>query len=286
MTRLRLAVPNKGRLQEPCLQLMRDAGLVFEKTERALTVPVRNVAIDLLFVRTEDVPELVQDGAADLGITGLDLLDETPAVDVSVMAELGFGRCRLVAAVPEASPIEGLDDLAGMRIATAHPSAVHRFFAEKAIDVDVVPLHGSVEVAPTLGVADAIVDLVSSGSTLLVNGLRPVATLLESQAVLIAGPEALNGRAAEAGAVRTMLSAVVAGRGMRYVLMNAPTGTVAAIERIIPGLEAPTVVPLAHDGMVAVHSVVASDDVWELLPRLERAGATGILVLGISQLIP
>jgi ATP phosphoribosyltransferase len=285
MSRLRIAVPNKGRLQQPALQLLRDAGLVFEKTDRALSVPVRNVAIDLLFVRTEDVPEMVQDGAAALGITGIDLLDEMAAHDVSVVAELGFGRCRLVAAVPEGSAVEGLEDLAGLRIATAHPGAVERFFADKSIPVTVVPLRGSVEVAPTLGVGDAIVDLVSSGSTMLINGLRPVVTLLESQAVLVAGPRAVGEQAAEVSAVATMLRAVVAGRSRRYVLMNAPAEAVPAIEALIPGLEAPTVVPLAHDGMVAVHSVVAADDVWTLLPRLEGVGASGILVLGINQLI-
>ncbi len=283
MSRLKVAVPNKGRLLEPALRLLRDAGLVFEKNERALTVPLRNAPIDLLFVRSEDVPEIVQDGAAALGITGLDHLEEAGTHGVEVEVELGFGRCRLAAAVPNASPVESLADLAGVRIATAHPRISERFFADKGIPATIVPLSGSVEVAPTLGLGDAIVDLVSSGSTLLVNGLREVVTLLESQAVLVAGPTAAG--VAEAAAISTMLGSVAAGRSRRYVLMNAAAGAVPAIEQIIPGLEAPTVVPLAHDGMVAVHSVVAAHEVWALLPRLKQAGASGILVLAIDQLI-
>ncbi len=280
---LRLAVPNKGRLQEPTLAMLRDAGLRFEKTDRALTVPVANVSLELLFVRTEDVAEMVADGVAALGITGVDLLEEA-GLDLETTAELGFGRCRLVAAVPKSSAAASIEDLAGLRVATAHPNATAGFFARKGVDVTLVPLRGSVEVAPKLGLADAIVDLVSSGSTLLVNGLRPVTTLLESQAVLVTRP----GAAREAGVAQvvTMFQAVTAGRRKRYLLMNAPAAAVPAIEHIIPGLEAPTVVPLAHDGMVAVHSVVDAGELWAVLPELKAAGASGILVLAIEQMIP
>ncbi len=283
--RLRLAVPNKGRLQQPTLDLLRNAGLMFERTERALTIPVRNVDLDLLFVRTEDIPEMVADGVAEMGITGIDLLAEAD-LGLSITTELGFGRCRLVAAVAEDDPAQTIDDFAGRRVATAHPNVTSAFFAGKGLEVTIVPLRGSVEVAPRLGLADAIVDLVSSGSTMLINGLRPVVTLLESQAVLVAGIEAENGRARDVEQVTTMLKAVVAARRKRYVLMNAPAAAVAEIEEIIPGLDSPTVVPLAHEGMVAVHSVVDAADVWDVLPRLEIAGATGILVLPIEQLIP
>jgi ATP phosphoribosyltransferase len=281
MSRLRLAVPNKGRLMEPTIELLGRAGLIFERTERTLTVPVRNVPIDLLFVRTDDVVEMVADGVAEAGIAGLDLLAES-AADLEVAAELGYGRCRLSAAVPKDSPIEGLEELHGLRVATAHPGVTARTLAGKGITVDIVGLRGSVEVAPTLGVADAIVDLVSSGSTLLVNGLRPLATLLESQAVLVAHRDS-NGGVQQ---ISIMLRAVVAGRRMRYVMMNAPQDAVAAIEALIPGLEAPSVIPLAHDAMVAIHSVIPADDLWHVLPELEAAGAAGILVLPVEQLIP
>lgn len=283
---LRLAIPNKGRLKEPAVALLRAAGLVFEQTDRALIVPVGNVNIELLFVRTEDVPEMVADGVAELGITGVDLLEEAD-LGIAIAAELGFGRCRLVAAVPTASAVESIADLEGYRVATTHTRLAEQFFAAKSIDVTVVPLRGSVEVAPKLGLADAIVDLVSSGSTLMLNDLRPIVTLLESQAVLVAAHA--NGRSSEVDQVATMLQAVTAGRRKRYLLMNAPAGSVADIERIIPGLEAPSIMPLAaaaHEGVVAIHSTVDADEVWQVLPRLKAAGATGILVLGVEQMLP
>ena len=282
---VRLAIPNKGRLQEPTVALLRDAGLVFEPTERALSVRVRNIDLDLLFVRTEDIVELVGDSTADLGITGRDSLAES-SIDLPILAELGYGRCELVAAVPKDLKAEDVEDFAGFSIATAHPSLTAAFFAGHGVDITVIPLHGSVEVAPKLGVADAIVDLVSTGSTLLVNGLRRVGTILESQAVLIADPAALRDRPAELERVATALRAVVAGRQRRYLVLNAPSGSTPRIAQLIPGLESPTVVPLAEDGMVAVHSVVETNDLWNLLPELKTAGARDILVLRIEQLIP
>ena len=279
---IRLAVPNKGRLQTPTIELMRAAGLFFEITERALSVAARNADIELLFVRTEDVPELVNDGVAELGITGQDLLAEF-GMDLEVLAELAYGHCRLAAAVPTSSPVKRIEDFAGLRVATAHPRTSARFFHDRQIEVTVVPLRGSVEVATKLGVADGIVDLVSTGSTLTVNGLREVGVVLPSQAVLVAGPAANNGFAER---VATAIKAVVAGRAKRYLLLNAPIDAVASIAALMPGLEAPTVVPLAEEGMVAIHSVVSADDIWNLLPRLEEAGGTGILVLPIEQLVP
>jgi ATP phosphoribosyltransferase len=282
---LRLAIPNKGRLEEPSVALLAAAGLSYEKTIRSLSVPVRNVAMELLFVRTEDIPELVSDGVAELGITGIDLLAESGA-GLEELVELGYGRCRLAAAVPAASEIEDIAGFAGLRVATSHPTVTRAFFAAKGIEITLVPLRGSVEVAPKLDVADAVVDLVSSGSTMLVNGLRPVLTILESQAVLVAGPTARNGHSAMVDQVATMFRAVIAGRRKRYLLMNAPRGAIDPIEAIIPGLDAPSVVPLAHDDMVAIHSVVDADDVWRILPELKAAGASGILVLPVEQLIP
>lgn len=280
---LSFAVPNKGRLKDPTVELLSDAGLSFEATERALSVPVRNVGIELLFVRTEDVSELVADGVADVGITGVDLLVEQES-SLPVLAELAYGRCRLVAAVPVDAPAEKVEDLAGHRVATAHVRTTRRFFAEAGIDVTVIPLRGSVEVATKIGVADAIVDLVSTGSTLRVNGLRAIGTILDSQAVLVAreGADA-DVRVRQ---VVTALRAVVSGRRKRYVVLNAPAGAAAEIGALMPGLASPTVVPLAERDMVAIHSVVDADDIWELLPRLEAAGGRGILVLPVEQLVP
>lgn len=277
-----MAVPNKGRLKDPSVQLLRDAGLSFELTERALSVPVRNVDMELLFVRTEDIPELVSDGVADVGITGVDLVAEH-GNGLETLTELGFGHCRLVAAVPVDSPIGTIDEFGGLRVATAHPRATASFFAARGIDVDVIALRGSVEVATKIGVADAIVDLVSTGSTLRVNGLRAVGTVVDSQAILVSKASAVGDERVRQ--VTTAIRAVTAGRRKRYLLLNAPTAAVEVIADLIPGLEAPTVVPLAEEDWVAIHSVVDAEALWELLPKLEAAGGKGILVLPIEQLL-
>lgn len=281
--RLRLAVPNKGRLQEPTLTLLRDAGLVFEDGTRTLVAHAENVPLDILMVRTEDVIEFVGDGVADLGITGTNLLVEAGA-ELPVLTELGFGRCRLEAAVPSDSAIRDLDGLAGQRIATSHPNATRRFFAARGVPVEVVPISGAVEVAPRMGLADAIVDLVSSGSTLVMNGLRSVGLLLPSQAILVGSPKSRD--RSEVAEVVTMLDAVTAGRRRKYVMMNAPISALPEIERILPGLDSPSVLPLAHEGMVAVHAVVRTEEVWGLLPRLRASGASGILVVPVEKLLP
>lgn len=282
---MRLAVPNKGRLVEPTLRLLRDAGLVFEEHDRSLVARVQNLELDILFVRTNDVIEFVGDGVADLGITGVDLLTESGA-DLPRVRDLGYGRCRLAAAVPTDSPCRTIEDLAGLRVATAHPNTTRRFFAEQGIGVEVIPISGAVEVAPRLGLAEAIVDLVSTGSTLVMNGLRQVGDVLASQAILVADPNADPARADEVTAIDTMLRAVLAARELKYLMMNAPATHQADLEALLPSLESPTVISLAHDGMIAIHSVVGSDEVWALLPRLKAAGASGILVLPIEKIVP
>ncbi|HSL32119.1 MAG TPA: ATP phosphoribosyltransferase [Candidatus Limnocylindrales bacterium] len=283
--RLRLAVPNKGRLVEPTLHLLHDAGLVFEEHDRSLVARVQNFDLDILFVRTNDVIEFVGDGVADLGITGIDLLTETGA-ELPRIRELGYGRCRLAAAVPTDTPYQVVEDLAGLRVATAHPATTRRFFEGRRIPVDVIPISGAVEVAPRLGLAEAIVDLVSTGSTLVMNGLRPIGDVLESEAILVANPTAHRQRTADLEAIDTMLSAVIAARGRKYLMMNAPAARLGELEDLLPGLESPSVIPLAHEGMIAIHSVVGADEVWGLLPRLKAAGASGILVLPIEKIVP
>ena len=284
-SRLRLAIPNKGRLVEPTLRLLHDAGLVFDEHDRSLVAMVQNYDLEILFVRTNDIIEFVGDGVADLGVTGDDLISETGA-ELPRVRPLGYGRCRLVAAVPNDAPYRAMADLAGLRIATAHPNTARRFFEQQRIQVEIVPISGAVEVAPRLGLADAIVDLVSMGSTLVMNGLRQVGDVMRSEAVLVANPTAHRERSVELAAIDTMLSAVIAARGRKYLMMNAPAATLPEIEQLLPALESPTVIPLAHSGMIAIHSVVGADDVWGLLPRLKAAGASGILVLPIEKIVP
>lgn len=283
--RLRLAVPNKGRMVEPTLRLLHDAGLVFEEHDRSLVSLVQNFDLDILFVRTNDIIEFVGDGVADLGITGIDLLSEA-GTDLPRVRDLGYGRCRLAAAVPTDSPHHAVEDLVGQRVATAHPNTARRFFADKGIPVDIISISGAVEVAPRLGLAEGIVDLVSTGSTLVMNGLRQIGDVLASEAVLVANPVSQRERADDLAAIDTMLSAVIAARGRKYLMMNAPATHLPELEALLPALESPTIIPLAHDGMVAVHTVIGADDVWGLLPRLKAAGASGILVLPIEKIVP
>jgi ATP phosphoribosyltransferase len=283
--RLRLAIPNKGRLVEPTVKLLRDAGLVFEAGERALVARVQNFDLDILFVRTNDIVEFVSDGVAELGITGLDLVAEAQS-DVSELRKLGYGRCRLTIAVPNDSSFQKAEDLAGLRVATSHMGLTKRFFEARKIKVDVIPVSGAAEVAPRLGLAEAIVDLVSTGSTMVVNGLRPIEEVFASEAVLLANAAAQELHGPVFDAIQTMLSATLAARDRKYLMMNAPVGKAAELEALLPGLESPSVIPLAHEGMIAIHSVVEADAVWSLLPKLKAAGASGILILPIEKLVP
>lgn len=282
MRPMRFALPNKGRLEGPTSRLLQQAGFRYERTERTLSVPVRGRNVELLFVRADDICELVTDGVADLGVTGLDLVAESGA-DIEVLAELGFGHCKLSAAVPTGSAIDSIEDFAGLRVATSHPRTTATFFADKGISVQTVPLRGSIEVAPKLDVADAVVDLVSSGSTMMLNGLRPVIDVIASQAVMVR--DRLAESPPEVELAVTMITSVVAARQRKYLLMNAPQSAVARIRDLIPGFAAPSIVPLADADMVAVHSVVDVDAVWDVVPKLKAAGASGILVLPIEQLL-
>lgn len=282
--RLSLAVPSKGRLAAPTLQLCADAGLSFEATERALLVPCSNAPVDLLLIRPHDIPEYVQDGVVHLGITGANLVGEA-AADVETLAELGYGRCTLEAGVPDEAPQRELADLEGLRVATAYPVSTRARLGELGVSVDLVTVSGSVEAAPGLGLSDAIVDLVSTGSTAHANGLRLIGRLLESQAVLVAG-RAAGAKADLVAGLELMLSGVVAARRRRYLMMNATEEALPAIRAVLPSMGAPSVLNLAAEGEIAVHAAVDADDVWSLLPALKRAGASSILVLPVERLVP
>ena len=278
---LTIAIPAKGRLREPAVALLEDAGLGPEwPGDRALAFPCRNAPVDVLLVRAADVPEYVQDGVVDCGITGLDLVHEREA-EVEELLRLGFGSCTLEAAVPEEPPAQTIDDLNGFCAATVYPRLAGRFLAELGIAVKLIEITGSVEVAPRLGLADAIVDLVSSGSTLRTNGLRSVGVLFSSEAVLV-GRRGGDGRALR---LARILRSVVDARRTRYLMLNAPESALEAICKLVPGSRAPSVVPLAEPGMVAVHALVPAADVWRLLPRLEAAGGSSILLLPVERML-
>jgi ATP phosphoribosyltransferase len=271
---VRIAVPSKGRLREPTIELLQDAGLAPETPgDRALAFPCRNAPVEALLVRADDIPEYVQDGVVDCGITGLDIVRESGA-NVRELLKLGFGACSLEAAVPNESDLRTLAELEGARVATSFPKLARELLPP----VELVDVHGSVELAPRLGLADAIVDLVSSGSTLRTNGLRSIGVLLESEAVLIGS----NGAAEQlAGVFRSVVEA----RGARYLMLNAPERSLQRIVELVPGSRSPSVLPLAEPGMVAVHSVVPADEVWRLLPALEAEGATSILLVPLERML-
>jgi ATP phosphoribosyltransferase len=236
--------------------------------------------VEVLLVRAADIPEYVQDGVVDCGVTGADLVAER-GVRVTELLRLEFGGCTLEAAVPNESGAETLADLDGLRVATSYPRLAGDRLAELGIPVELVDVTGSVEVSPRLGLADAIVDLVSSGDTMRRNGLRSIGSLFSSEAVLIAGPEPDDA----ALRLAPILRSVVQARGARYLMLNAPESAVAAIAALVPGGRAPTVLPLAEPGMVAIHALVPAADVWDVLPRLEQAGASSILLMPVERML-
>lgn len=281
--RLRLAVPNKGRLSEPSVDLLRSAGLDFELSERRLSALVTNADLELLFVRTEDVAEYVADGLVELGLTGADLVAEHGG-ELTTILPLGFGACSLVLAVPRDAGIDAVGQLAGARIATSFPRTTGAYLAANDVEAQVVEVRGAVEVTPQLGVADAVVDLVASGSTLRMNGLTPIATLLASEAVLVARNGA-GDRDPRIAPLVDMLRSVLDARGREYMMMNAPADAIDRIRELIPGLSGPTVMPLADPSQIAVHSVVERSQLWRLVPELKAAGARDILVVPIEKVM-
>jgi ATP phosphoribosyltransferase len=281
---LRLALPSKGRLAEPAMRLLADAGIQFETTGRTLHAHAHDLDLDLLLARSDDIPVWAAAGDVDLGIAGQNQIVETGA-DVEPLLELGFGRCRLALAIPEGAAITTLADLDGARIATSYPRTVAARLASAGIEASVVTLGGSVELAPRLHAADAIVDLVSSGDTLRQNGLVEVETLLESQAVLIARRDLSPQQRELTGELKLLIDSVLAARPKRYVMLNARDESLPEVLALLPGLDAPTVLPLARGDMHAVHAVVNAAEIVRLLGPLRAAGASSILVLPIEHLI-
>lgn len=288
---LRLAIPNKGRLNEDTRSLLSDAGLaVRAASDRALVASLGG-EFEAIFVRAQDIPEFVADGAADAGITGWDLVRESER-PVESRLDLGFGRCRLVVAAKDDSGIRSIDDLApGTRVATVFPRVTRAFFSSAGKAVELASVSGAVEIAPHLGIADVILDLTSTGSTLRVNGLREIATVLESTAhLIVAGPT--SGRAATGERALILdelvqaLRSVLAARGQRYVMANVPRDQLDAVRRILPGISGPTVIDVMNGGSkVAVHAVCPAEGIYRTLNNLKAIGAEGILVTRIERLL-
>lgn len=287
--RLRLAMQKSGRLADASLDLLRSAGFTVNKGANELLYRIDNAPIDVLRVRDDDIPTLVADGVADLGIVGLNVLEERDAAARAPreLMRLGFGRCALKIATPDKAAYSGPFSLDGVRIATSYPHILARFLEQHGVKADIVHMHGAVEVAPRLGLAQVVCDLVSTGATLEANGLAPVETVLESEAVLIEAPKAIAPALAQlAERFVARVRGVTASRGAKYVMMNAPRAALPAISAILPGAGAPTVTPLAGDeDAVAVHAVCQESVFWETLEKLKGAGASAILVLPIEKMM-
>jgi ATP phosphoribosyltransferase len=291
---LRIALPNKGRLSDDTRALFTDAGLeVRSAGERALTASLGG-EFEAIFVRAQDIPEFVADGAADAGVTGWDLVNESGR-DLMDRLDLGFGRCRLVVAAREDAGITTVNDIGTggtrVRVASVFPRITARFFAERGRPVDVVPVSGAAEIAPHLGIADIVVDLTSTGSTLKTNGLREIETVLTSSARLITTPDGPRPGDADATAafdeLVTALASVIRARGQRYLMANVPRTALDDVKQILPGLNGPTVVDIMNGGaMVAVHAVVPAKQVYRTITQLRALGAEGMLVTRIERLVP
>lgn len=313
---LKIALPNKGRLTEETRELFDDAGLgIRSRGDRALTASLGG-EFEALFVRAQDIPEFVADGAADAGVTGLDLVEESERA-LSPLLNLEFGRCRLVVAAREGAAIASLDRIpSGARVATVFPRLTRRFFQGRDIDVELVPISGSAEIAPHLGIADLIVDLTSTGSTLKVNGLVEIATILESSAQLIGSPALAAGGGNERSSLGTgvaetavvtlapsglgttakaraleelvaALTSVLRARGKRYVMANVPRSALERVKAVLPGLNGPTVIDIMNGAsLVAVHAVVEASAIYRTIANLKSLGAEGILVTRIERLMP
>jgi ATP phosphoribosyltransferase len=285
---LRIALPNKGRLSDEARELFTDAGLeILAAGPRALTASLGG-EFQALFVRAQDIPEFVADGAADAGVTGADLVRESGRA-LHELADLTFGRCRLAVAATEESGLTQVDQLLpGTRVATVFPRVTAQFFSARGQSVEIVPVSGAAEIAPHIGIADVIVDLVSTGSTLRVNGLREIATVLESSARLIAAPGARAdaARAQSLDELVAALGSVLAARGKRYVMANVPRERLDEVKRVVPGLNGPTIIDIMNGGrFVAVHAVVSAATIYRTIADLKALGAEGILVTRIERLM-
>ena len=288
---LRIALPNKGRLAEETRELFADAGLeVRARGDRALTASLGG-EFEAIFVRAQDIAEFVADGAADAGVTGWDLVSEAER-PVDVLLDLEFGRCRLVVAARDDSGVGSMDEVAaGARVATVFPRVTRRFFERAGRRVEVVPVSGAAEIAPHLGIADIVVDLTSTGSTLKVNGLREVTTVLESSARLIAAQGAMQAAGSDKGRALgelvDALSSVLRARGKRYLMANVPRDALDRVKQVIPGLNGPTVIDIMNGGTyVAVHAVVPAKTIYRTISALKALGGEGILVTRIERLMP
>ncbi|MEX0844641.1 MAG: ATP phosphoribosyltransferase [Balneolaceae bacterium] len=284
-TSLRIAIQKSGRLTDKTIDLLEGIGIDFDNYKRNLIVKTRNFDVELLLLRDDDIPEYVQDGVCDLGFVGANETQETGA-DVTPIRDLGYGKCRLSLAAPKNGNIKTAKDFEGKKVATSYPNLTRKYFGELGIDIQIIEISGAVEIAPQLEVADAIVDLVSSGGTLRANGLVELETILKSQTQLIrTNKELSDGKKQLIEKFLVRMDGYQQAAKSRYIMMNAPIAAVENIKEIIPSLKSPTVMPLAESDMVAIHTVIPLEKFWTVMEELKEAGASDIVMLPIESMI-
>lgn len=282
--KLKIAIQKSGRLSEDSVNLLKKCGIKFNNGLGKLRAEAENFPLEIYFLRDDDIPQYVADGVADIGIVGENVLAENGG-GVNKIESLGFGKCRLSIAVPKSFEYDSIKSLDGKRIATTYPKILSEYFAENAVNIELHTISGSVEIAPSIGLADAVCDLVSSGSTLFSNGLREVETVMTSEAVMIARNNLSDDLRKLLEKLLFRLKSVRAAKENKYILLNAPNEKISEIISLLPGIKSPTVMPLAESGWSSVHSVINENDFWEVVESLKNAGAEGILVLSIDQMI-
>lgn len=281
---LRIAIQKSGRLYEDSVQLLKECGIDLRNVKDRLKTESDNFPLEVFFLRDDDIPQYVEDGVADIGIVGENvLLEKNKKVDT--VESLGFGKCRLAIAVPRNQDYAGAASLQGKRIATSYPFLVKKYLDENKVQADIHEISGSVEIAPGIGLSDVVADLVSSGSTLFMNGLKEVETILKSQAVLIKNNSLDSDKLALLNKLLFRIRTVKKAKRNKYVLLNAPNEKLTQIISLLPGMKSPTVLPLAESGWSSVHSVLSEDEFWDKIEQLKEAGAQGILVIPIEKMV-
>jgi ATP phosphoribosyltransferase len=281
---IRIAIQKSGRLNTESLALLKSCGIAIDNGKDQLKAAARNFPVEVFFLRNGDIPQYLRDGVVDLAILGSNTLVEK-GTDLEVIEELGFSKCRVSIALPKGSAYNGVNDLAGKKIATSYPNTVKQFLKENQIEADLHIINGSVEIAPNIGLADAICDIVSSGSTLFKNNLVEVVKILDSEAVLVQGARLTEEQERLIETIRFRIQAVLRAKKSKYILLNAPSDRIDEIAGILPVLKSPTVLPLAEEGWSSIHSVVNAGDFWEVIEELKAAGAEDILVCPIEKMV-
>lgn len=284
MVKLRIAIQKSGRLYEDSVQLLKECGIDLRNVKDRLKTESDNFPLEVFFLRDDDIPQYVEDGVADIGIVGENVLLEKNK-KISIVEELGFGKCRLSIAVPRSQVYTGVASLKGKRIATSYPFLVKTYLKQHNVVADIHEISGSVEIAPGIGLADVVADLVSSGSTLFMNGLKEVETILQSQAVLVRNNRLDEAQLQLLEKLLFRMRSVKKAKRNKYVLLNAPNEKIKEIIALLPGMKSPTVLPLAESGWSSVHSVLNEDEFWEKIEQLKAAGAEGILVVPIEKMV-